>query len=63
MRKHLGKRERAARKQHKRRGTVTTSRPGMSGWLTFKLGNKKFAEYMKNDSVEKFRGCVVDAER
>lgn len=58
MKKHLGKRERMARKTRKR-GTITTSD---SGWLTFKLGRRKFSEFM-GSNWKKFNGCVVNAER
>ena len=68
MVQHRGRRERMARKRH-RRGIVTTSR---SGWLTFKLGRKKSSEFHRytftgddrdDSNWKKFMGCVVDAER
>jgi hypothetical protein len=67
MRKHLGKRERVARKSRKR-GKSNFAMQDALGMITLKLGRKKFSESFKENQTtiqlqKKFRGCVVDAER
>ncbi len=42
MGKHLGKRERAAGKRHKRRRYYAWQLAGISGSLTLKLGSRKW---------------------
>lgn len=67
MRKHLGKREREARKSRKGKSTLVTQ--DAFGVVTLKLGRKKFSEiglFSTKTSLQlkkKFSGCVVDAER
>jgi len=67
MKRHLGKREREARK---RRMKCSKSKFGTwnysTGGITLNLGRKKFSEAMGktvDQLKKKFRGCVVDAER
>ena len=67
MRKHLGRREREARKKRNKcakRGAWNFS----NGGVTLNLGRKKFSEVFMSDLTtlqlkKKFPGCVVDAER
>lgn len=67
MRKHLGKRERVARKREKRKSNLIVQ--DAFGVVTLKLGRKKFSEvglFSNKTSIQlkkKYRGCVVDAER
>lgn len=66
MSKHLGKRERVARKRRITMRKSTMSVHDAFGRITLKLGRKKFSEaYSKNTLLlkKKFSGCVVDAER
>lgn len=70
MSKHLGKREREARKlmwKSGRKGrTWNYSTADSFGSITLKLGRKKFSEAVSKTTVQlrkKFMGCVVDAER
>ncbi len=44
MGNHLGKREREARKRNKKRTVARYSTGGMSGWLTLKLGARKWSK-------------------
>lgn len=66
MSKHLGKRERVARKRRNsmRKGILTVQ--DSFGVITLKLGRKKFSEAFYKNSIllkNKFSGCVVEAER
>jgi hypothetical protein len=70
MKKHLGKREREARKRRSKfakRGTWNKCVSDRFGVVTLLLGRKKFSEAsfgLTSDQLKKkFRGCVVDAER
>jgi hypothetical protein len=70
MGKHLGKREREARKLRRKcakpKGWNYATSDSFGG-VTLKLGRKKFSEAMRvsnsNQLRKKFPGCVVDAER
>jgi hypothetical protein len=68
MRKHLGRREREARKRVKR-GKSNYAMSDRFGMVTLKLGRKKSSEvgFISNKTSlqlkKKFSGCVVDAER
>lgn len=68
MKKHLGKREREARKWRVKNRKTTCALSDRFGMVTLKLGRKKFSEYFMGDRnslllKKKFCGCVVDAER
>lgn len=67
MRKHLGRREREARKRVNR-GKSSYAMSDRYGMVSLKLGRKKSSEvYFRNKTTlllkKKFSGCVVDAER
>jgi hypothetical protein len=68
MSKHLGMREREARKRRIKNHKSTWAMSDRFGMVTLKLGRKKYAESMKGNRStiqlkKKFPGCVVDAER
>ncbi len=69
MRKHLGKRERKARRlrrNHAKPGRWNYATSNNGGSITLKIGRKKFSEAIGKpiDHLKKrFKGCVVDAER
>jgi hypothetical protein len=69
MKRHLGKREREARKRRRtvaKRGKWNLATSDLFGMVTLKLGRKKFSEAIGMDGNQlrkKFPGCVVDAER
>jgi len=69
MRRHLGKREREARRlrrKYAKGNTWNYATSNNGGSITLNLGRKKFSEAMRktvDQLKKKFPGCVVDAER
>lgn len=68
MRRHLGRREREARKRRRKHGKHYHAMQDRYGMITLKIGRKKSSEIgFRNKTTlqlkKRFSGCVVDAEK